>query len=279
MRPDPIHGRLQVPQSWNRFAYSLNDPTNLSDPLGLDASECFKLQPDGSLTPMPCSKQQFDGNGGMIVRPGEDNPYLTDWGANPLLFEGWELQPAGGGQIDIGGMVISGLTAIKKSICDTIPSGRVVGVSGGLGAVGAVVGGGELVVNYNSGQVSAFGFGGTQAGWNGVASGSVYAGYVWGLNNSNSNYSRGFSGVQGGARGFVGLIQASSGGLTADLGGAASLQPPVVVAGGLGTGAVGPFTAGVTVTEYSPPLSIGKFWPLALSPADALLFSAKQLCK
>jgi len=55
--------------------------------------------------------------------------------------------------------------------------------------------GGELVVNYDSGQVSAFAFGGFQVGWNGGVSGSAYTGFVWGLNGSNSNYSGGFTGV------------------------------------------------------------------------------------
>jgi RHS repeat-associated protein len=33
---DPISGFVVDPQSWNSFAYSLNDPINLVDPLGLD---------------------------------------------------------------------------------------------------------------------------------------------------------------------------------------------------------------------------------------------------
>jgi len=54
--------------------------------------------------------------------------------------------------------------------------------------------GGEIVINYNSGQVSAFAYGGAQGGWNGGASASVYSGYVYGLDNSNGNYARGSSG-------------------------------------------------------------------------------------
>jgi hypothetical protein len=44
------------------------------------------------------------------------------------------------------------------------------GVNGGVGAMGGTIGGGEVVLNYDSGQVSAFGFGGLQGGWNGVLS-------------------------------------------------------------------------------------------------------------
>ena len=36
MRPDPIGGKAIVPQSLNRYSYSVNDPVNLTDPLGLD---------------------------------------------------------------------------------------------------------------------------------------------------------------------------------------------------------------------------------------------------
>jgi len=45
-------------------------------------------------------------------------------------------------------------------------------------------------MNYNSGQVSAFTFGGAQAGWNGGASGSIYGGPVYGLNDANSNWEK-----------------------------------------------------------------------------------------
>ncbi len=36
-RPDPLAGSLFNPQSLNSYAYTLNDPTDLSDPLGLSA--------------------------------------------------------------------------------------------------------------------------------------------------------------------------------------------------------------------------------------------------
>jgi RHS repeat-associated protein len=35
MRPDPVAGEIGNPQSFNRYSYSLNDPANLVDPLGL----------------------------------------------------------------------------------------------------------------------------------------------------------------------------------------------------------------------------------------------------
>lgn len=35
MRPDPIAGSIEDPQSWNRYAYVMNDPVDLIDPEGL----------------------------------------------------------------------------------------------------------------------------------------------------------------------------------------------------------------------------------------------------
>jgi hypothetical protein len=150
------------------------------------------------------------------------------------------------------------------------------GASGGLGGIGSVGGGDEVVVNYNSGQVSAFGFGGLQVGWNGGASGSIYTGFVYGLNNSNSNYSGGFTGVNGGA-GLGGFAASSSGGLT---GGASGLAPngQVKVGGvSVGAGLIGGFSGGVTATNYTKPLQLGKFW--AFGPTDFVLYAARQACK
>jgi len=38
LRPDPVLGSLELPQSLNRYSYTNNDPINLIDPLGLTAS-------------------------------------------------------------------------------------------------------------------------------------------------------------------------------------------------------------------------------------------------
>jgi RHS repeat-associated protein len=38
--PDPLGGDVTNPQSLNRYGYALNNPTSLTDPLGLDSEEC-----------------------------------------------------------------------------------------------------------------------------------------------------------------------------------------------------------------------------------------------
>jgi RHS repeat-associated protein len=277
MRPDPIQGKIEAPQSFNRYSYANGDPINLIDPLGLDE---ICTEPDGNggfkVVPCPGDDPPLDPDQPPVILTGwayADTPLIPDWWSWPLRIDGSGL---------IGGVtaVVVGIPNIKKKICGAIPSGRTIGVSGALGAVGSIVGGGEIVVNYNSGQVSAFGFGGTQAGWNGGASGSVYSGYVYGLSDSNLNYSRGFTGVNISPKslGGGGVFAAASSGGIGDAKNAFSLRSPTVVGASLGASII-PSLGGVTTTHYSKPVQLGKFAPLLLSPEDTLLFTARQLCK
>jgi len=58
--PDPVAGSVIDPQSLNRYAYSRNDPINLTDPLGLDPIICFNRW--GYF--YPCKGGHFSGGGG-----------------------------------------------------------------------------------------------------------------------------------------------------------------------------------------------------------------------
>jgi hypothetical protein len=54
---DPLAGDILNPQSLNRYAYALNNPTTLTDPLGLDSCPGFNvnnLSWEGDATPLPC---------------------------------------------------------------------------------------------------------------------------------------------------------------------------------------------------------------------------------
>ncbi len=53
MSPDPTMGNVLNPQTWNRYAYVLNDPINLRDPSGLGV-ECITSSIDGQLTSGGC---------------------------------------------------------------------------------------------------------------------------------------------------------------------------------------------------------------------------------
>ncbi len=53
MSPDPAPGNVLNPQTWNRYAYVLNDPINLRDPSGLGV-ECITSSINGQLTTGGC---------------------------------------------------------------------------------------------------------------------------------------------------------------------------------------------------------------------------------
>gem|GEM_PF-3960389 len=136
----------------------------------------------------------------------------------------------------------------------------------------------ETLVNYNTGQTSAFAFAGVQGGWAGGMSGSIYSGLVYGLNGSNTNYSGGFTTGSFGANIF-GFASAGSGGLTNGFGGPFQLSRPVVFGGGISAGLLGKFSGGVTATNYTSPLQLGTAG-LVRNPLDMILYLAKQVaCK
>jgi RHS repeat-associated protein len=272
------------PQSWNRYAYVLDNPLGNVDPLGLDPCAGSNLtwisnfaNGTGIFDSQDCAANggTWDNSG---AGPADTTVYVTadpvnsgEYGNPPNQSVGGLLSNSSGGGF---------FSTLKAKVCSLIPSGRTSGVSVGVGGVGSVGGGVEFVMNYNSGQVSAFAFGGVQAGWNGGASGSVYSGPVYGLNDSNSNYSGGFTGINGGAG--IGIFAAStSGGLT---GGAKTLGVHTSAKGAttafglsLGGGLLSGFSGGVSATNYTNPAQIGRF--AGFTPVDYTLYGARQICK
>jgi hypothetical protein len=184
------------PQSWNRYAYALNNPLRYTDPSGLycfyggdgdtpqndgDSSD-FNFDEHGDQGRADCAQeggQWFEDDTQVTVNGNSDGSQTGDFWENGAY---------------LGTETIAANNSTNQKICNSIPNGRVIGVSGGAGALGATVAGGEIVLNYDTGQISAFGFGGFQGGWNGVLSATAYTGLAWGLNGNNSNYSGGFSG-------------------------------------------------------------------------------------
>jgi len=65
MSPDPLAGDISNPQSLNRYAYALNNPTSASDPTGLDCHQfgtCAQTGPHPvSCTNMNCAWQYYSG--------------------------------------------------------------------------------------------------------------------------------------------------------------------------------------------------------------------------
>ena len=54
--PDPLGGEISNPQSLNRYSYALNNPTTLTDPLGLDPSDCYPVTDQFGNTTVVCNE-------------------------------------------------------------------------------------------------------------------------------------------------------------------------------------------------------------------------------
>ena len=129
-------------------------------------------------------------------------------------------------------------------------------------------------MNYDSGQVSGFASGGFQLGWNGVAQGSAFTGFIFGnLKGDNSGYSGGFTTLSGNAR-LGGFLSVASGGPGAPL----NFRPVSVAGVNAGVSLIPTPTVTGSATNYTKPLQLGKFWGLS-NPLDLALYLANQVCR
>jgi RHS repeat-associated protein len=104
MTPDPLGGDISNPQSLNRYSYALNNPTTLTDPLGLTAIDC-------SQSNVICTTSTASGGNGGFVGLGSIDPDLECFfdfspcgytqselsGYNSAYFFGGYVPPTGGG--------------------------------------------------------------------------------------------------------------------------------------------------------------------------------------
>ena len=175
----------------------------------------------------------------------------------------------------------------KARLCQAIPSARLVGLSGAVGAVTSGVGGGELLLNYKSGDMDGFGFGGVQVGLNGAVSVQAYGGLAWGVNEDSSNYGGSFSGLTL-SPGPVGVFAASSSQAFAD-DGIEGVIPNLlrsiqttdnvkVVGGSVGWSFIGKVGGGAVVTDYSAPRPLGSA-KSQFNVMDWTLYGLNQWCK
>ncbi len=87
--PDPLGGDITNPQTLNRYAYVLNDPTSLIDPMGLGT--CPNANPAGTngqgqtiystCNPQQAAQSNLTGLGGSIYR----GVGITGWGLGGLI--------------------------------------------------------------------------------------------------------------------------------------------------------------------------------------------------
>ena|GEM_PF-2457126 len=254
----------------NLYAYVGNDPVNGIDPSGMtEAKDTAPVTCVGAAvcpasannTGAPtCDSVDSCLSGSVLSGVTVTAHCYSCWGG----FSGLGF---GGGAAFGGSGEGSGdnplLRKLVKFVCSAVPSGRFVGVSGSLGGIGSTVAGGEIVQNFNSGQVSAFGLGGFQAGWNGGASVSVFGGFIWGnLAANNSNYAGGFRGANASVGVVAGSV-ASSGALS-------------TAAAGLGA-SITNGTGNASATLYTRPLQLGHSIPL--DPLGQALALANQACR
>jgi len=264
---DLLSGNPHSPQSFNLFAYVSDNPTNYWDPYGMKIT----LTRAGQIVVTandPCREAPQ----GISCQTWWDILAAGGWASRDAFFFG----TASGVREDGGGH-----KSLREKICSALPSGRTFGVSGTFGGLGAAGGGGELLLNYNTGQVSAFGFGVGGVGWNGALQVSAYTGFVRGIVGDNSNYSGGFSGYNGGWIGGV-FHEWSSEGLSGLVHRGPSALPangPVRVTGfSLSWTPVNLPTGGLTAADYSKPSQLGRLW--AFTPIDGLIYEARQVfCK
>src|SRR5437867_2250341 len=121
LSPDPLGGDVTNPQSLNRYAYALNSPTNLVDPLGLDPFAPVGCDPEDYHNCSPCDIFEME-----ACPPGCD-PFFgcTPGGPLPRPF------PGGGG----GGASSSG--RLGQNLPSGIPPGCTVDNEGTISCPGA----------------------------------------------------------------------------------------------------------------------------------------------
>jgi len=107
LSPDPLGGRITNPQSLNRYAYGLNNPTTLVDPLGLGPCGPMSAQIAKSTgKTADCVGDPSSSGGGGSCDPLNDpdcpGPYPCDPTIDP------DCDPWGGGGGDSGGEPPSG---------------------------------------------------------------------------------------------------------------------------------------------------------------------------
>ena len=94
MRPDPVGGLFFAPQSFNRYAYAMNDPINLTDPLGLylpcvhQAMTEYLARKAGFSPSLAASLGEFAGDA-----PGgaDSSDFAVSWPRQAYSAERWAI--------------------------------------------------------------------------------------------------------------------------------------------------------------------------------------------
>jgi RHS repeat-associated protein len=106
LSPDPVRGCVVNPQKFDRYAYVVNNPLSLVDPLGLDDG-CTE-NPDGTIDCPPIQVTSSAPAPGDDTGPGSTlwDLEFPDWGGSPgqpLIYGGGRARGGGGGDGGGGG--------------------------------------------------------------------------------------------------------------------------------------------------------------------------------
>jgi len=204
MTPDPYKatsggpGDQKYPLSWNRYDYVQGDPANFLDPGGRDGI------PAGQLINLLVNLGFLRFDSVTVAADFEPVPYAGGGGGQELF----ELQvDPGSGTPDQGG-------AGGWNLCNLLPTGRTQGISITFGMFAGASFGAELVINYQSGQISLFGDLGFSVGTNLGAISTAYTGFVFNLSDDNGNYSGPFGVIAGGLGKFFAQWSVANGGFS-----------------------------------------------------------------
>jgi len=174
---------------------------------------------------------------------------------NPLYVQ-QAVMPEIEANAEIAEKVEESAAGVAANALDIVlPDAVIVGVGGDAGFIGALGGGGEIVKNYKTGEISAFGYISKSVGWQ-LAGGSGYFGLAWNLE-QNKDYAGQFLTAEGSGAVFGAALSVSGNGSEKGL---FAEDPVISLTGGLAFDVfhfVDGFSGSIKNSDYSDPKQIG----------------------